>query len=245
MDPVLTVNQSDLYLSGSAHYNALRANTAEFRKITQPWGELTATYNNAPATTTTLMKVVPNTTSATQNSVVDLKDFWNNWKTANTVNYGMAFQLQLYNFVRARQQYYSSNTADTLLRPLIQFNVGIHYTESLETLSYYKLKDNFDGGYAKAVSGKLKIFFSEEYKIDNGKYIPLRIYDASHAFIGAVDLNGNVTGAASTPLLGYHFNDNRHLLDLSGLSLTNNAIYILEVKTSTGEKRYLKFLYKN
>lgn len=120
-----------------------------------------------------------------------------------------------------------------------------HLDQSIATLGFYKLEDNFDSGNATGAEGKVKFYFAEEYKIEGDKYLPISIFDESHLLIGKVDLDGNIIGSAGTPLLNYQFSDNRHTVDLSALSLVNNKFYILEVNTSTGEKKFLKFIYKN
>lgn len=242
MDPLLTVHQSDLHLQGYSHYSALRTNGAEVKNITQQWRENFVTYNNAPTVGTTT-ETVAATTTTTQNAVIDLNDYWNAWKNSNTTNYGIDLRLSLYNGVRARQQYYSSNSAESL-RPYIQFNVEHHHALTPLSLGYYQLKDEFDGGYAQTAQGKLKIYFTEEYHIESNKYLPLKIYDASHVLKASVDLDGNVT-TAGTPLLPYGFNDNRYQIDLTPLSLHDGEMYTLEVRTSTGEKKFLKFLYQD
>lgn len=118
--------------------------------------------------------------------------------------------------------------------------------QTLTWISASELKRELDGGYAVTVGGTLKFAFNEEYKIPGDQYIALSVYDLNQNVIASVSSSGTLTGATAAMRLPYVFDDNICQLPLTGVSgLTNGNYYLLEVKTSTGEKRYLRFLYTN
>lgn len=118
--------------------------------------------------------------------------------------------------------------------------------------SYAKLTREIDAGYAQAVGGYIKFCFDEEYKQPVGKFIPFKIYmlnqiNLTNNFIAGVDYNGVLSGNATNNMkMLYQFDDNRYALPITSVvNLTVGKYYLLEVETSTKEKRYLKFLYTN
>ena len=94
----------------------------------------------------------------------------------------------------------------------------------------------------------MKFTFDEEYDIIMNKFLPFKIYDDQHNWLANSDMDGNLTysnGSSSISALPYNFDDNRYQLTLSTINgITPNKFYILEIETSTHEKRYLKILYK-
>lgn len=120
-------------------------------------------------------------------------------------------------------------------------------SQTLTHNGYSLLKRELDAGYALTASGTLKFFFDEEYKIQGGSYIPLKIYDEDRLLKSSVALDGTLGGSnpSSALKLSYAQEDNRKSVVLTGCGLTNGKIYLLEVTTSTNEKRYLKFKYIN
>lgn len=109
-----------------------------------------------------------------------------------------------------------------------------------------EVKRELDGGFVTAVEGKLKFYYQEEYAIEPGKFLPFTIYDQDNAKKASCDFGGTTFPAANASLkLPYNFDDNTYNLVLSSVGLTNDSYYILEIQNPTGEKRYLRFLYKN
>lgn len=238
VDPTLEINKADMTLFGREHNPLNRPNTAEFLLVTQPWEEFQVTHNTLPATSTSIMTIVPVTSSATENKTIDVRNFWTAWKSNNTTNYGVLFQLPLYNNVYTRQVYHSSDGTLAAQRPNIQFKV------TRPCYSYSQLKKELDAGYALTVGGTLRFYFDETYMIAPGKYLPLKIYGTNHQVLAYVTLEGTVVTGTIVPQ-AYTFDDNRRTVSLTSLGLVNNQQYILEAETSKGEKRYLKFIYKN
>lgn len=112
------------------------------------------------------------------------------------------------------------------------FPCGI--TQKLSEVSHYELSRDYTAGYATAIEGKLKFTFDEEYGIQPNKNLQYVIFDDANIPL----VNG---GAAA---LTYNFDDNRYLLTLPSSAIVGK-FYHLEVTTSTGQKRVLRFLYKN
>uniref|UniRef100_UPI00261B1A13 hypothetical protein n=1 Tax=Fluviicola sp. TaxID=1917219 RepID=UPI00261B1A13 len=125
---------------------------------------------------------------------------------------------------------------------------GVHTTfvctasQTIDQVGYYELGRDYAAGYATAVEGKVKFTFDEEYAIESGKKLQYVVYNDANTPIASGNLNGTVTGGATA--LTYDFDDNRYVLTVSSFA-TAGKFYHLEVTTSTGQKRYLRFLYKN
>lgn len=112
--------------------------------------------------------------------------------------------------------------------------------------SFALLEKELDGSYTRATSGTVKFTFDEEYRIASGKYIPLKVYDENRVLKASVAFDGTLGASAVAAMkLQYNFDDNRYSLPINSIGLTIGNYYLLEVSTSTGEKKYLKFLYTN
>jgi hypothetical protein len=105
--------------------------------------------------------------------------------------------------------------------------------QPLSMVSHYELKRDYAAGYTLAVENTLKFTFDEEYDQPNGQFLNYAIFRDDHTA---------VTG--TLPAIAYRFDDNRYELNLATLGLQANKFYYLQVTTSTGEKRYLRFQYK-
>jgi hypothetical protein len=247
MDPLNLLDTARLYLYGRGHsVNAPRLNNSELVKVTTPWKEYEVTYAHLPATTANPNVPLPAIAASTppQNSHINTLDFWNDWKLNNTTNYGVMMRLMDTTSPQTANLNYQSSDNISSLRPYIQFMVhGTCNRPPLSQISYSELKREPDAGYTYAAGGKLKFYFTEEYKIASNKNLPMRIYDQTHQLVGSVDIDGAQFSGLAT--LSYTYADNRYILNLDNLNLQNGQIYLLEVETSTAEKRYLKFLYNN
>lgn len=117
-------------------------------------------------------------------------------------------------------------------------------SQTLSQVGYSELKKAKSAGYATAVEGKVKFTFDEEYKIASTKFLTFKFYNDNHQLLASSTIDGVVTGGATA--LPYVFDDNRYTMNLA--SITNIVIgkyYTLEVLTSTGEKLFLRILYKS
>lgn len=119
------------------------------------------------------------------------------------------------------------------------FPCGIN--QKLSEVSHYELSRDYTAGYATAVEGKLKFTFDEEYSIQSNKNLPYVIFNDANNPIASWDPNGSVTGGATA--LTYSFDDNRYTLTIPSGAVPGK-FYHLEVTTSTGQKRVLRFLFK-
>jgi hypothetical protein len=242
-DPVVSPVKADLYLIGSNSVPQERTNDAQLIKVTADWNENTVTYTNQPTSSTSILTDVPPTTSSTENKILDIKNFWTDWSSNNTTNYGLLFKLDSYATQRTRQQYHSSDATTPSQRPYISFQID---QITCDRTSYTTFKRELDAGYVSTFQGKLKIQFTEEYEQVAGKKVPLILYDENKTIKAAINYDGSAVGGNPLlPALTYQFDDNRHLLNLSTYSLTVGKFYILELTKSTGEKEYIRFIYAN
>lgn len=247
-DSSINYNSADLKLTGSSKTPSLRSNDAHFKKIVSYWDEHMVTHNAQPSYSSTDIIDVPVMTSDTEIKYIETEEFWNDWKADNSSNYGMLFQLDLYDDTYAKQQYHSSDATDSTKFPLITFSIIVNYSYDTlicnPILSYKSLKRKLDGGHARTFGGELFFSYKEEYQIDTSEYLTMNMYDDDHSLIASCDRTGSTTGGMTA--IKYNFDDNRYDYDVSGITgITANDYYILEVINSKGDRRYLRFIYKN
>lgn len=244
IDPACQVNTANLTLTGNSHSTAGAVNESLFTLNTSNWSEAGVSFQGRPTSTATGQISIATIPTGSSNLTVDIASFFNNWKTNNPANYGFVFQLQSYasNLLR-RMQFNSSDATTPSLRPKIEFSI----TSSCGFNSYSELITNTDAGFATTYRNILKFFFVEEYMIDAGKKLPLKIYNEDNVAIAGIDFNGSaIPGISLTlPAVNYVTDKNFVSLSLSGLSLTTGKFYTLEFTNTLGEKKYLKFKYTN
>ena len=110
------------------------------------------------------------------------------------------------------------------------------------TIDHAELEKELDGGHALVVEGQLKFTFDEEYP-SPGSFIEFAIYDQQRLIVASSDIQGITTGGISAE--PYQSGDSRYELDMSTTSASTGEFYTLEVITQKGDKKYLKFFYKN
>jgi hypothetical protein len=246
MDDAFTVNQADMTLYGWNHSNIVGTNEGQFKKATGVWEEDLVTHNTMPTTSYPYASLAMTTTS-NQNDIVDLTDFWNDWKQNNTTNYGMLYQLLANNSThRKRRGYYSASYWGNT--PSIEFKVSLIdpgnalYCNPNAT-PFNKVKRGIDAGHASAFNNEIKFTYNEEYHIASGKYLVYNLYNSTGQIIGSCGEDG-IPSSGMTAFT-YDIGDNSKILDLSNApGIANNSFYLLEVFTSNGEKRFLKFYLK-
>lgn len=115
--------------------------------------------------------------------------------------------------------------------------------QPLTQLSHYEAKRDMAAGYTYAVEKKLKFTFDEEYDIPANTKLNYKIYSDARVEIASYVTGSGATGGAVA--IDYFFDDNRYELNLSGVTaLVQGNYYFLEISTSTGEKRYVRFQFK-
>lgn len=246
IDPATEINSALLTLTGNSHNTSGRTNESEFDLITSNWTETGVAYNNAPTYTTTNNILINPIPTGNTNLTSDIAGFFNVWKANNPNNNGMLLQLQSYiGNSYTRMQFHSSDVTTAGNRPKVVFS--IQAINNCDFSSHSQLVDKIDAGYATTFNNMLKFFFTEEYTIDSGKKLPLKIYNEDNIAIAGVDFNGSaIPGISLTlPAINYVTDKNFVALSLSGLSLTNGKFYTLEFTNTLGEKKYLKFKYTN
>jgi hypothetical protein len=240
IDEDLNFSESTLLLKGFAG-GGDRSDATHLKRITENWNESIVTHSSLPATSSDIIVTIPDMASPTELKNVDIINFSEFWQTNNHQNNGFLFELQLYNTVLATQSYHSSDATNPTVRPKINFKG----TMNSGCLSYSEMKRKLDGGYSYAVKGKLKFTMDEEYEMEASKYLPFRIYDKDHVILESSDIDGVVLNSSVAPL-PLKFDDNRWTLNVSSIpGMTIGEYYILEVSNSKGDRRYLRFLYKN
>ncbi|WP_343631143.1 DNRLRE domain-containing protein [Fluviicola sp.] len=247
IDPVCQINSANLTLTGNGHAPVDRTNESELDLVTSDWTESGVAYRT-PFTTTSVGKInIAALPTGNSNATVDIASFFNTWKSNNTANYGMLFQLQSYaGNTKTKMAFNSSDASTSSLWPKVEFNINA-VAGSCDYSSYAELRDLPDAGYATTLNNILKFFFTEEYTIDAGKKLPLKIYDENNSPIAGIDFNGAAIPGISLmlPAVSYVTDKNFVSLSLSGLSLITGKFYTLEFTNTLGEKKYLKFKYTN
>ena len=98
------------------HYGS---NTSSLKRITAPWQENLATWNNQPNTTTNGQITLAASTSNNQNYLnINVKDFVDSWVADSNGNFGIMLQLQTESIYRSLILA-SSDHGDSTKRPLL------------------------------------------------------------------------------------------------------------------------------
>lgn len=248
IDPNIVFNQAGLNLYATTH-DITNSNASYLKKVTSTWAENTVTWNNVPTTTTTNQVSLAASTTTTQNyPLINFISFWNDWKTSNGTNYGVLLDFQTTTNSQRAMCFHSSDGATSSLRPNFEFVISLeHLTycepQTIDDISYSELKYQIDGGYATTFDSKLKFSFLEEEAINSGNKIPYQILNKNNVVLASSDLSGTTTGGAVA--LNYNSNSNYKILDLGGVSsLTDGEFYTLEVTMINGQKKKLRFQFK-
>ncbi len=247
IDPACQVNSANLTMMGNAHNPLDRTNESELNLVTSNWTELGVAYRT-PFTTTAVGKIsLAALPAGNSNVTVDIASFFNRWRASNIDNYGMLFQLQSQTgSTKTKMAFSSSDASSSSVWPKIEFNINTT-SASCDYSSYTQLGSLTDAGFAATFNNTLKFFFTEEYTIDAGKKLPLKIYDENNTAIAGINFTGSAIPGISLvlPAINYVTDKNFVSLSLSGLSLTTGKFYTLEFTNTLGEKKYLKFKYTN
>jgi len=246
MDDAFTINQADLLLEGYYHSNVGTTNTADFHEVTSYWNEDAITWNTTPTNEVSAALTVPNTTSPTQDATVDMISLWDEWKMDNNSNYGILFRLQAFDDDYQTNQIYYSPNGTMAYRPQWTFKLALTHAnnpifcEGAEGMPYNELKKELDGGYGESYDDKLNFVFDEAYNVDAGLYLVTAIYNDDHQIEARCNASGTTFGGI--PALTYAFDDNRYVMDLSGITtLVDQKFYVLEVQNTKGDRFFLKF----
>lgn len=241
VDQTLTLGKADLTLMAqSVQYSStVPDNSGTMHLISQGWNESLVTYSNQPPYLLTNSVHIPLLHTAPQLCLFDISSSFEFWKQDNTKNYGWMMSANSQNFSVKGQSFDSSDALSN--RPKINFTVSLYDSECM---SHTELKRKLDGGYSYAITGKLKFTLDEEYET-SGNYLSFKIYDKNHLVIESSDMDGTILNGSVTPL-PLKFDDNRWTLDISAIpGITKGEYYILETSNNKGDKRYLRFFYKN
>jgi hypothetical protein len=223
IDPSLSLDTAKLYLASRGHsITGTRLNTSNLVKIITPWMEQEATYNHAPATSTSISVEIPSTTT-TLPVTSDILPFWNNWKNNNPANYGFMMRLaDTMATAKANMNFHTTNVGNLAQWPYIRFAVT-----SNDCPTYSKLQPELDAAYHQTINNSLYFQYTEEYQEADG----VLKYRVTNISTGAL-----VTGLPD--ISGVKYGDNRLKLPASTLA---NGFYVLEVENQKGEVTKLRF----
>ncbi len=244
IDSELNLNKGQLQLRSSTQLSPTYSNNnARLHYVISDWSENIVTYSSIPDYSMSPLALnMPAITVSNSDFFFDLLGPLENIQEDNSHNYGWLFRLTTYDNITKYQRYYSSDATNLSQRPKINFRVS---TYNAHCLSYSEMKRALDGGYSYAMDGKLKFTMDEPYELDASKYLPFTIYDKHHMVLESSDIDGVVLNGSVAPL-PLNFDDNRWILDISSIpGIATGEYYILEVSNSKGDKRYLRFFYKN
>jgi uncharacterized repeat protein (TIGR03803 family) len=97
-------------------------NTSLLSKVTTPWNIAAVGWSNQPATTTAGQKTLPQSSSTSQDYVVDVTDFVQGWVDNPSSNYGMLLKLQTEQFYNS--MVFHSGQAPDALKPRLEICYG-------------------------------------------------------------------------------------------------------------------------
>jgi len=116
--PGSTIDSARLFLGGVDHSPLTQSNASYLQEVTQTWAENTLTWNNKASTTTTGQISLAQSTSATQNYILNVTSFVQNAIADYSVHYGWMLRLQSETNAYAKLIFATSDyTTDTTKRP--------------------------------------------------------------------------------------------------------------------------------
>lgn len=230
VDPEMEVTQANLNLFGADHrWSAPLSNKAELIKITDSWQEKLVTFNNRPASSNSIITLVPATTSSFEDKTLDIKNFWGDWKSNNLMNYGMYFQLSAFNNTYDWQAYHSSDATNAAKRPNIDFKFSLTADDqpcACNNPIYCKLEKELKGVNYPLCSSKLQFFYEEEYTGSLALKYVIKNY------------KNDIVMSNSTLPLPKKYGYNPYEINVGTLPA---GTYILEATNEKNEKFYLRF----
>jgi hypothetical protein len=250
VDPNISLPVANLYLFGKSH----TTNSVEVwvRRITSTWDENTVTSLLSPSYTSPFSSILGFNSSA-ENKTLNITSYWNIWKLNNNQNFGLYFTLENFQTLPSSNLYnsawfHSSDNLDPLKRPKILFTVNLTspsvcFPQDINQVSHAEMKDELDGGVIRTVDNKVKFTVDYDYNPETTSFLPFEIYDEDYNLIASSDEMGNVTGGVS-PLMLIH-DDNRYIMDLSGMGLNSGQTIVLSTNFKKGIQKKLKILISN
>ena len=230
----INVQQAKLNLTGSNHYPLNRSNISELARVTSYWREYGVAELNKPTQTTGVIDIpgtLPLGSTGNQNATIDIASFFNTWKSNNTQNYGLYFQLKTYDSAptnttsQTRMQYMSSENTSP---PTIDFKVDL-YSNPVCT-PYATLEYELDGSYYTMKNGIIKFIFDQEYDKSN---LQFKIFNSMDSQVKS--------NTDFSPIVVTH-GENYIDLDVSNnTTCIGNGFFYLEVTNDKKEKLYLRF----
>ncbi len=260
IDPNILLNKADLNLKGFNHVYSPTTNESVFQLLNSPWtNSNTSWYNQLNCQINPTISPINNaiTTSLTENRTINMLPFFNYWKNSNLQNNGFLFKLSNENFlteIQNHMRFYSTENTDQNLIPKVNFNITVVSNcsiSSINDLPYIDLKYKYDGSFGRTFNGILKISFFEDYATNTTNpgdiiYMDFKILTDENATIAACNSTGTIlTGFSTNTNFKIKEGDNKKVINLSSLGLTQNKFYFLEMKDLRGEIRKIKFLYIN
>lgn len=111
-------------------------------------------------------------------------------------------------------------------------------------VGHFEAKRDLEAGFTFSYQNKLKFTFDEEYDVPAASKLEYILYDDNHNQL-AHYIPGGTSFPSGLQALTYTFDDNRFQLDLSPINnITVNKFYFVEIITSKGDRRFVKFQSK-
>lgn len=224
----MEIEQANLWLKGVYHTGS---NASSLDKIREDWNELLVSWNTAPTTNSAINAAMPMSIFS-NDATVDMVDLWDEWKSNNTSNHGVLFELNTFGNPTKEQSYYSPITSVASNRPKIEFKVSLRYENDPFKCSpmHAVLKRDLTGVIYESVADRFYFSYENEYA-SNSAHLDYIIYRYADV------LDPNMDGVNN--LVSLDFGENQRILDVS--SLSSGEVYVMQVTNDKGEKRFLRF----
>lgn len=241
LPPSAEIINADLILYGKDHQSTTQSNASYLARNTSRWLEDSVWWNNAPSYVTADSVYLAQSSSATQNYTLNVKNHTQYFIENPQYNFGFLLRL-IVQTQHARMVFHSSGASNSSLRPKLELSVKL---APIYRPIYHVLKNEYDGGYSLIKDDLLTFKFTEEYVLQtDNTLLNYSIYDESRNMVAGISKNGEVLVQNSPKLLKKQGN-NFMELPLSSLNLEHNAYYFLEVFNEKNDGKVLKFKYYN
>lgn len=250
LDDAFIVDKADLTLYGERHLQPNR--TTRFRSIQDPWSESLVNYNNRPRYGAPEKDLGQFNSPIAPDLVLDMKDYWNLWKSNNELNHGIYFDFYDFESITPsalsimERTFYSTDHNNAMKWPKMSFELRLDDQtgcfNDVDQVPFAELKDNLDGGFMYTVQGKIKFVYDSEYELSPNTFIKYEIRTIQNQLIAGSDAAGNIQGGAQA--ISANIDDNRYTMDLNGIGLIPGQYYVIALFSIKGDQKVLKVLYR-
>jgi hypothetical protein len=223
IDPSLTLNYSNLTLTGNGHAPTNRPNASYLKLLSSNWAELSVAKNNAPSDVSTGQLTINGIAAGNGNATIDINGFMNVWKSNNLLNYGLRQKLTFYEGSNTKMSFNSSDASTG--KPYITINFT---STDCSDNQFAVLKEDLGPEIYSLPSSKIIRFRWTDY-FSLGGYINYSVKSISDDSL------------PPSPLAAATSTTNWIQINTTSWGLIAGNIYVLEVSDNQGKKFYLKF----